>query len=127
MAKVGLAKVGQDHNWPKSVEKLAKVGLAKVSQNSKTLKVAYFGQFEQVKTGLAKVGQLTLAEVGQIFLAKVGLAKVGHSQRQLVSSAFSVSLFKIFPGLDGVREVVYFGSSRKRQELPAVVQTPPSW
>ena len=83
-----MAKVGQDHNWPKSVEKLAKVGLAKVglakvSQNSKTLKVAFFCQFEQVKTGLAKVGQLRLAKVGQIFLAKVGqilmsdLAKVG--------------------------------------------------
>ena len=26
LAKVGLAKVGQDHDWPKSVKKLAKVG-----------------------------------------------------------------------------------------------------
>ena len=30
LAKVGLAKVGQAHNWPKSVKELAKVGLAKV-------------------------------------------------------------------------------------------------
>ena len=28
LAKVGLAKVGQAHNWPKSVKKLAKIGLA---------------------------------------------------------------------------------------------------
>ena len=30
LAKVGLAKVGQAHNWPKSVKELAKVDLAKV-------------------------------------------------------------------------------------------------
>ena len=30
LAEVSLAKVGQDHDWPKSVKKLAKVGLAKV-------------------------------------------------------------------------------------------------
>ena len=29
-AVVGLAKVGEAHNWPKSVKELAKVGLAKV-------------------------------------------------------------------------------------------------
>ena len=51
---------------------------------------------------------------------------VSHVHRHLVSSLFSVSLFKIFPGLDGVREVVYFGNFRWRQDLPAVVQTPPS-
>ena len=60
---------------------------------------------------------------------------VGHSERriaqshvfrQLVSSAFSMALFHNFPGLDGVREVVNVGSLRWRQDLPAVVQTPPS-
>ena len=30
LAKVGLVKVGQAHDWPKSVQKLAKVGLAEV-------------------------------------------------------------------------------------------------
>ena len=43
---------------------------------------------------------------------------------QQVSSALSVTLFEIFPGLDGVREVVNLGSFRRRQDLPAVVQTP---
>ena len=63
------------------------------------------------------------------------LPTAGHMERriasrmflgQLVSSAFLVSLFKVFPGLDGVGELVYFGGFRWRQDLPAVVQTPPS-
>ena len=33
------------------------------------------------------------------------------------------SLFKIFPGLDGVREILHFDSFRRRQDLAAVVQT----
>ena len=33
LAKVGLAKVGQAQNWPKSVKELAKVGLAKVGHD----------------------------------------------------------------------------------------------
>ena len=33
LAKVGLAKVGQAHSWPKSVKELAKVGLAKVGHD----------------------------------------------------------------------------------------------
>ena len=49
-----------------------------------------------------------------------------HVFRQLVSSALSVTLFKISQGFDGVREVVCFGSFRRRQDLPAVVKTPPS-
>ena len=52
----------------------------------------------------------------QLFLKICGAHGDQHSQshvfRQLVSSAFSVSLFKVFPGLDGVREVVYFGNCR---------------
>ena len=68
LAKVGLAKVGQDLDWPKSVEKLAKVGLAKV--------------------GLAKVGHdldwpKSVEKLAKVGLAKVGLAKVGqHSKTQ---------------------------------------------
>ena len=68
--------------------------MAKVSQHSKTLKVARIGQLEQVKTGLAKVGQLRLAKVGQIFLAKVGLAKVGFGQSQKIRMA-KVGLAKV--------------------------------
>ena len=41
LAKVGLAQIGQAHDWPKSVKKLAKVGMAKVGL---------------AKVGLAKVG-----------------------------------------------------------------------
>ena len=49
-----------------------------------------------------------------------------HVVTQLVSSAFSVALFQNFPGSDAVREVINFGSLRRRQDFPAVVQTPPS-
>ena len=41
----------------------------------------------------------------------------------LVSSAFPVSLLKVFPGLNSVREVVYFGGFWWRQDLSAVIQT----
>ena len=37
-----------------------------------------------------------------------------------------LSVLPFPPPLDGVREVVNLGSLRRRQELPAVVQTPPS-
>ena len=38
-----------------------------------------------------------------------------HVFTQLVSGALWVTLFKIFPGLDGVWEVVYFGDSSRLQ------------
>ena len=41
-----------------------------------------------------------------------------HVFRQVVSSAFSMALFQNFPSLDGVREVVNFGSLWRRQDLP---------
>ena len=40
-----------------------------------------------------------------------------------MASAFLVSLFKVVPSIDGVREVVYFGKFRWRQDVSAVVQT----
>ena len=72
LAKVGLAKVGQAHDWPKSVKKLAKIGLAKVGQHSETLK-----------------------------LAKVGLAKVGHDQH-VVQHAMSHVTCRIMDTTDPV-------------------------
>ena len=92
--KTRCAKTSEHQNWPKSAATLAKIGLAKVgtrlkwpksvwpsfSQNSKALRVAFFGQFEHVKTGLTNDGHLKLAKVGQILLAKIGLAKVGFGQ-----------------------------------------------
>ena len=58
---------------------------------------------------------------------------VGHREKNrkshvfglLVSSAFPVSLFKVFPSSNSVREVVYLGGCWWRQNLIAVVRTLP--
>ena len=63
----------------------------------------------------------------QLFFQVCGAHCEKNSQlrvfKQLFSCAFSMALFQNFPGLDGVREVVILGSFRRRQDLPAVVQT----
>ena len=65
-AKVGLAKVGQDHDWPKSVEKLAKVGLAKVGHDRRNWPKSKLAEVDRARFFLHQTSDAATASSSRV-------------------------------------------------------------